>query len=143
MLTAERDEGEARPSCSRSASRSRSQSAARRSPNPDGTARRAILRETLREGATRITDASCARAELLLDQPGFGVFAWRLTRPRAMGASNSLEKMLAHQMAVAHDAALRLMSQSMQRAERDSKTSRLLAANTAARACCQSFRMGC
>lgn len=104
-------------------------------PEPDGTAGRAILRETLREGATRIsTDASCARAELLLDQPGYGVLPLALDAAEAMGAGNSLEKMLAHQMAVAHHAALRLMGQAMRRAERDSESVEVARlANTAAR----------
>lgn len=98
------------------------------------TTGRAILRETLREGATRIAaDASCARAELLLEQSS-GVLPMALDAAEAMGAESSPEKMLGHQLALAHDAALRLMSKAMQRAERDAESveaARL--ANTAAR----------
>lgn len=69
--------------------------------------------ETLREGATRIAeDASIRRTDLLL-QPSFNALALAIDAADSIGAANSLEKMLAHQMAVAHEASLRLMDRAL------------------------------
>jgi hypothetical protein len=69
--------------------------------------------ETLNEGATRIAeDASLRRTDLLL-QPSFNALAMGIDAAESIGAANSLEKMLAHQMAVAHEASMRLMHRAL------------------------------
>lgn len=95
--------------------------------------KRTAIRETLREGADRVAeDASLRRTDLLM-QPSFNVVAMGVDAAEAIGAGNSMEKMLAHQMAVAHEAAMRVMDRALSfEAEQDSvETCRL--ANTAAR----------
>lgn len=103
-------------------------------PEPGEGQARAILRETLSEGAGRVAEeASIARATLLI-QPNLGVAAMALDAAESMGAGNSLERMLGHQMAVAHEAAMRLMNRAMRHTEDggDSVEAARLA-NTAAR----------
>lgn len=95
--------------------------------------KRRNIRNTLAEGADRIAeDASLARTDLLM-QPSFNSVAMGIDAAQSIAAANSLEKMLAHQMAVAHEASMRLMNQALRyEARRDSvETCRL--ANTAAR----------
>lgn len=71
------------------------------------------IRDTLAQGATRIAeDASIRRAGLLI-QPSFDVVALAVDAAESIGAANSLEKMLAHQMAVAHEASLRMMNRGL------------------------------
>jgi hypothetical protein len=75
--------------------------------------KRANIRDTLAEGATRIAeDASVRRTDLLM-QPSFDAVALAVDAADSIGAANSLEKMLAHQMAVAHEASLRLMDRAL------------------------------
>ena len=79
---------------------------------PAHPVRRAI-RDTLAEGATRIAeDASIRRTDLLM-RPSFNALALAVDAAESVGAANSIEKMLAHQMAVAHEAALRLMDRAL------------------------------
>ena len=75
--------------------------------------KRANIRDTLAEGATRIAeDASIRRTDLLM-QPSFDALAMGIDAAESVHAANSLEKMLAHQMAVAHEAALRMMDRAL------------------------------
>jgi hypothetical protein len=74
---------------------------------------RSYVRDTLAEGATRIAeDASIRRADLLLT-PSFNAVALAIDAAQSIGAQNSLEKMLAHQLAVAHESAMRLMDRAL------------------------------
>lgn len=74
---------------------------------------RQVIRDTLAEGATRIAeDASIRRTDLLM-RPSFNALALGIDAAESIGAANSVEKMLAHQMAVAHEAALRLMDRAL------------------------------
>lgn len=83
----------------------------RRTPNESTS--RAIIRETLVDGANAIAaDASARRTDLLL-QPSFNAVALGLDAAQAIDAGNSMEKMLAHQMAVAHEASMRLMDRAL------------------------------
>lgn len=71
--------------------------------------KRNYIQNTLGEGATRIAeDASIRRADLLM-APSFNSLAMAVDAADSIKAGNSLEKMLAHQMAVSHEAALRLL----------------------------------
>ena len=74
---------------------------------------RRVIRDTLAEGATRIAeDASIRRTDLLM-RPSFNALALAVDAAESVGAANSIEKMLAHQMAVAHEATLRLMNRAL------------------------------
>jgi len=75
--------------------------------------KRANIRDTLAEGATRIAEEASIRRTDLLMQPSFDVVALAVDAADSIGAGNSLEKMLAHQMAVAHEASLRLMNRAL------------------------------
>ena len=91
------------------------------------------IRETLREGANRIAeDASLRRTDLLM-QPSFDVVAMGIDAAEAIGASNSLEKMLAHQMAVAHEGTMRLMDRALSFESSQDAVESCRLANTAAR----------
>ncbi len=91
------------------------------------------IRETLREGADRIAeDASLRRTDLLM-QPSFNCLANGIDAADSIGADNSMERMLAHQLAVAHEAAMRVMDRALSlESQRDSVEGCRLA-NTAAR----------
>lgn len=93
--------------------------------------RRAVVRNTLMEGADRIAeDASVGRVDLLA-LPGFaGAVAAGIDCAESIGAENSVEKMLAHQLAAAHEAGLRFLDRAL-RHEDSVESARL--ANTAAR----------
>jgi hypothetical protein len=93
--------------------------------------RRSRIRNTLAAGADRIAeDASIARVDLLA-APGFaGTVATGIDAAESIEAQNSIEKMLAHQLAVAHEAGLRFMDRALR--DDDSIESARLA-NTAAR----------
>ena len=68
--------------------------------------KRFAIRDTLAQGATRVAeDASIQRTDLLL-QPSFDAVAMGVDAAESIQAENSLEKMLAHQMAVAHQVAM-------------------------------------
>jgi hypothetical protein len=74
----------------------------------DLPAPRNFIRDTLAQGANRIAeDASIRRADLLL-QSSINAVAMGIDAAESVGAANSIEKMIAHQMAVAHEAALRM-----------------------------------
>lgn len=76
-------------------------------------AKRTVIRNTLAEGATRIAeDASIRRTDLLM-QPSFDLTALAIDTAESIGAENSVEKMLAHQMALAHEAAMRMMDRAL------------------------------
>lgn len=91
------------------------------------------IRETLREGAGRIAeDASLRRTDLLM-QPSFNAVAMGIDAAEAIGAANSMEKMLAHQLAVAHEATMRLMDQALGYEARQEAVESCRLANTAAR----------
>lgn len=78
---------------------------------PEGA--RFSVMNTLAQGATRIAeDASIRRADLLL-QPSFDVVALGIDAAESIQAQNSIEKMLAHQMAVAHEGCMRLMNRAL------------------------------
>lgn len=93
--------------------------------------RRAVVRNTLMAGADRVAeDASIARTDLLA-LPGFaGAVAAGIDAAESIGAENSVEKMLAHQLAAAHEAGLRFLDRAL-RDESSVESARL--ANTAAR----------
>lgn len=75
---------------------------------------RMSIRDTLAQGATRVAeDASIRRTDLLL-QSAFDCVALGVDAADSIVATNSLEKMLAHQMAAAHEAAMRLLNQSLE-----------------------------
>jgi hypothetical protein len=75
--------------------------------------KRAVIRDTLAEGADRIAeDASIRRTDLLM-QPSFDAVAMGIDTAESIQASNCIEKMLAHQMAVAHEAAMRMMDRGL------------------------------
>ena len=79
----------------------------------EGRFRRLNIRDTLAQGATRIAeDASIRRTDLLM-QPSFDALAMGIDAAESVSAANSLEKMLAHQIAVAHEASLRLMDRAL------------------------------
>ncbi len=88
--------------------------------------KRANIRDTLAEGATRIAeDASIRRTDLLM-QPSFDAVALGIDAADSIGAANSLEKMLAHQMAVAHEASMRLMDRALSYEATDGQCARRL-----------------
>ena len=75
--------------------------------------KRNVIRNTLLEGANRIAeDASIRRTDLLL-QPSFRVLEMGIDAADSVKAENSLEKMLCHQMALAHEASMRLMDRAL------------------------------
>ena len=95
--------------------------------------KRMVIRETLREGADRIAeDASLRRTDLLM-QPSFNAVAMGIDAAEAIGAGNAMEKMLAHQMAVAHEAAMRVMNQALSYESQRNSVEACRLANTAAR----------
>jgi hypothetical protein len=83
-------------------------------PQVVGLPRRQVVAvETLKEGATRVAeDASIRRTDLLL-QPSFNAVALGVDAAESVQAGNSMEKMLAHQMAVAHEASMRLLDRAL------------------------------
>jgi len=75
--------------------------------------KRANIRDTLAQGATRIAEEASIRRTDLLMRPSFDAVALAVDAADSIDATNSLEKMLAHQMAVAHEASLRLMDRAL------------------------------
>jgi len=72
-----------------------------------------IAVETLNKGATRIAeDASLRRTDLLL-QPSFNAVALGIDAANSIQARNSMEKMLAHQIAIAHEGSMRFMDRAL------------------------------
>lgn len=96
---------------------------------------RAVVRNTLAEGASRVAeDASVRRTDLLM-QSSFDALAMGIDAADSIGAENSLEKMLAHQMAIAHEAIMRMTDRAMSYEHNTSgdQTEACRCANTAAR----------
>ena len=77
------------------------------------TVKQTILRDTLKTPDVIAQEASIKRTDLLL-QPHYDVVALALDTAATIGASNSLEKMIAHQMALAHDAIFKMMDKAGQ-----------------------------
>lgn len=78
---------------------------------------RMSIRDTLAQGATRVAeDASIRRTDLLL-QPAFDCVAMGVDAAESIKAENSIEKMLAHEMVAAHEAAMRLTNESLECAQ--------------------------
>lgn len=76
-------------------------------------ARRAYVRDTLTQAPDMVAEeASIHRSDLLL-QPSFNAVALGVDAAESIGASNSLEKMLAHQAGVAHEMALRFADRAL------------------------------
>ena len=75
--------------------------------------KRLNIRDTLRAGADRIAEEASLRRTDLLMQPSFDCVATGIDGAESIGAANSLEKMLAHQMAAAHEAAMRLLDRAL------------------------------
>jgi hypothetical protein len=75
--------------------------------------KRANIRDTLMTGATRIAEEASIRRTDLLVQPSFDCLALAIDTAESIDAENGLEKMLAHQLAVTHEAALRLMDRAL------------------------------
>lgn len=71
------------------------------------------LRNTLDNPDTAAIEASAARTDLL-SQTHIDVLATGLDAAASAGCTNSLEKMLAHQLALAHAAAFKLVDAAMQ-----------------------------
>ena len=70
------------------------------------------VRSTLDDPDQAAIDASVDRTKLLLSD-SLNVVALGLDAANSINAENSLEKMLAHQMAAAHEASFRMLSKSM------------------------------
>src|SRR6202043_769991 len=101
------------------------------------SASRASIRETEHagRGADAIAeDASIRRTDLLM-QPSFHTVAIAVDAAESIDARNSLEKMLAHQMAVAHGAARRMVDRglSYERGRADDQVEVCRCINAAAR----------
>lgn len=87
-------------------------------PNADAHVARLHVRDTLAQGATRVAeDASVRRTDLLM-QSAFDCVALGVDAAESIEAGNSLEKMLAHQMAAAHEASMRHLNASLALQER-------------------------
>lgn len=74
---------------------------------------RCAVRNTLEQGANRIAEEASVRRTDLLMRPGFDALALAVDAAESIGAANSLEKMLAHQLGVTHEAAPRLMDRAL------------------------------
>ena len=71
------------------------------------------IRDRLKDSVSCIAeDASIRRTDLLM-QPRFNALAIAVDAAESISAAHSLEKMLAHQLAVAHEASLRLMDRAV------------------------------
>jgi hypothetical protein len=86
-------------------------------PPPEGCsvqpAMKFHIRNTLSQGATRIAEEASVRRTDLLSQPSLDAVAMALDAAESIQAENSLEKMLAHQMAIAHEASMRMMDRAL------------------------------
>jgi hypothetical protein len=84
---------------------------------PDQPYTRGFIRDTLLQGADAIAeDASIRRADLL-SQASFDCVALGVDLAESIEAANAAEKMLAHQMAAAHEASMRLLNESLTHAQ--------------------------
>lgn len=91
-------------------------------PVRHNTIPRLNIRDTLSQGADRIAeDASIRRADLLMGS-AMDCVALGIDTAASIEAANGIEKMLAHQMAAAHEAAMRFTNTALlleQKAERN------------------------
>lgn len=101
--------------------------------------KRANIRDTLAQGADRTAeDASIQRTDLLM-QSNMDCVALGIDTAASIDAANSIEKMLAHQMAAAHEASMRFLNNSLnynvtgRRLEAGESVEACRMANTAAR----------
>ncbi|MGH8772882.1 MAG: hypothetical protein ACREV2_17165 [Burkholderiales bacterium] len=86
------------------------------------------LRDTLASPDTAAIAASIERTELLVDAGSDDVLPLAIDAAKSVEANNSLEKMLAHQMALAHKTAFKLVNEAWR--QRDSvETARLINAS--------------
>jgi hypothetical protein len=69
--------------------------------------------DTLSQGTDRIAEEASTRRTELLTQPSFNVLPLAIDTAESIQAANSLEKMLAHQLAVCHEAAMRFADKSL------------------------------
>ena len=95
------------------------------------------IRDTLKDPDQVAIEASKQRTDLLLQAP-FDLVAMSVDAADTIGARNSVEKMMAHQMALAHQSAFRFMERA-QRMQDTVEQARL--ANTSARLM-QAFQQG-
>ncbi len=91
--------------------------------------KRLILRDTLSNGNQIANDASIDRTDLLL-KTNFDIAAMAVDAAETIGADNSLEKMLAHQMTLCHKASFEMLDKAL--SQRDTVEQARLA-NVAAR----------
>ena len=77
------------------------------------------IRDTLATPHTAAIAASLERTELLSEGYTGDVLALGIDAAESVGGNNSLEKMLAHQMALAHKTAFRLIKEGMARRDTD------------------------
>lgn len=75
--------------------------------------KRRNIRDTLQQGPSQVAEEASIRRTDLLMQPSFDCVALAVDTAESIGAANGIEKMLAHQMAVTHEAALRLMDRAL------------------------------
>jgi hypothetical protein len=80
---------------------------------PVQTFKRRNIRDTLQQGPSQIAEEASIRRTDLLMQPSFDCVALAVDTAESIGAANGLEKILAHQLAVAHEASLRLMDRAL------------------------------
>jgi hypothetical protein len=78
---------------------------------------RGWIRDTLKSGDVVAEDASVSRTDLLL-QESFDVVALAVDAADSIQAENSLEKMLAHQMALAHESSFKIVAKALTYAQR-------------------------
>ncbi len=98
-------------------------------PEPQTEAALAV-RSTLEDPDQAAIDASVDRTKLLLSE-SLDVVALGLDAANSINAENSLEKMLAHQLAAAHKASFRMLDKSMTMLDRAHVWSNPLAQQTA------------
>ena len=75
--------------------------------------KRACVRDTLRDGPDRIAEEASIRRTDLLMQPNFDCLAMGIDAAESIKAGNSIEKMISHQMAAAHEAAMRMLDRGL------------------------------
>ena len=78
-----------------------------------GEVKQALIRDTLDSATQCALDASVARTDLLLS-PASDITALAIDAADSISASNSLEKMLAHQVALVHQAGFEIMAKASQ-----------------------------
>jgi len=79
--------------------------------------KRANIRDTLREDPTVIAEDASVRRTDLLQQPTFDCVALAIDLAESIRAENSVEKAIAHQMAVAHEMSMRMANNALRYTE--------------------------